>query len=194
MVVAGIPVGVGVSGGGVDQGLAPEMGKEEKKEKLALVYKGLICLGDLERYKEQYSDRARREKDGVKDKMRDEERYAKARMYYEVARGLIPSEGEFCGCRLNAERSGSAFNQLAVISTYTFDDLFCVYYYFRAVAVKQAFKNGEVILDKFLKKLHDRWRSGEQASVNVGGEGKSEVEEFKRDFLVVVATIYRRSG
>ena len=90
LVSVGIPVQDGMEG---DQGLAPAMGIEEKREKLALVYKGLICLGDLERYKEQYSDRVRRERDGRERPGRDQDDYARAKMYYEVARGLVPDDG-----------------------------------------------------------------------------------------------------
>lgn len=95
----GIPVQDGLEGGGggVENGVAPRLGVEEKREKLGLVYKGLICLGDLERYKEQYSERARRERDGGRDGGRGgggEERFRRAKMYYEVARGLQPDDGE----------------------------------------------------------------------------------------------------
>ena len=58
------------------------------------MYKGLICLGDLERYKEQYSDRARREGEGARERGgRGEERFGRAKTYYEVARGLQPDDG-----------------------------------------------------------------------------------------------------
>lgn len=88
---------------GVDAGLADshgaattEFSDEEKKDKVALVYKALICLGDIERYKEQYSDGYRREKiGGVRQKGDEvEERFGKARGYYDVARSLIPDDGE----------------------------------------------------------------------------------------------------
>jgi hypothetical protein len=94
--VLNIAVPDGFEGGGEDHGLAP-IGKEEAREKVALVYKALICLGDLERYKDQYGERARREREGIagKNLARDrDELYAKARTYYEVARGLLPDDGE----------------------------------------------------------------------------------------------------
>lgn len=86
----GIPVPGHVDGWGGDQGLAP-VGKEEAREKVALVYKALICIGDLQRYREQYG--------GPKmDKVRSktgEEVYGKAIDYYETARGLLPDDGTF---------------------------------------------------------------------------------------------------
>jgi len=88
-------VGVGIAVGDGVEGGAPAMGAEEKREKVGLVYKGLICVGDLERYREQYSDRGRRERKGGREREgRGEERFGTAKMYYEVARGLQPDDGE----------------------------------------------------------------------------------------------------
>ena len=68
---------------------------EERKDKLGLVYKALVCLGDLERYKEVYSERSRRQaQDKNAASARGEEKYGKAKAYYEAARGMIPSDGE----------------------------------------------------------------------------------------------------
>ena len=92
LAVLGIPTPDGVLGGGLEEGLAP-IGKEERSEKVTLVYKALICLGDLERYKEQYSDRYR---NGGRERIRNkagEEMFGKAMGYYEVARGLVPDDG-----------------------------------------------------------------------------------------------------
>lgn len=76
-----------------DPSLAPPMSREESEKKVAMVYKGLVYLGDLERYKEQYSDKARREaREGAVP--RDAERYARSITFYEVARGLQPDNGE----------------------------------------------------------------------------------------------------
>ena len=94
-----IPISDEVEGGGPDHGLAPDMGPEGKREKLGLIYKALICLGDLERYKEQYEDRVNREaREGKLSLSKLQERYNKAWSYYEVARALVPDDGE-CGRR-----------------------------------------------------------------------------------------------
>ena len=163
------------------------MSPEERREKLSMVYKALICLGDLERYREQYSDAARREaKEGKTTHSKLLQRYMKATTYYDVARGLVPDDG-------------SAFNQLAVIATYTGDNFSCVYYYFRALAIKNAFKNIDEILNKLLRKTFERWyekvhrrRQGEDGSED-GKEGDA-VEDCKSDLLVLVAILYRRAG
>mgnify|MGYP002718884119 CR=1 FL=1 len=175
-----------VPNGGPEEGLAPRMSFDERKEKLGLVYKALICLGDLERYKEQYDDKTRREvrdgKGGPQTKIQD--RFGKAWTYYEVARSLVPDDG-------------SAFNQLAVISTYLGDEFLCVYYYFRALSVKNAFKNIQEILDKFLRKVFERWIGKMQRRRRDDGQSGREEEErpeVEEDVLLLVAILYRRSG
>lgn len=68
----------------------PVLRPEEKREKLSLIYKALVFIGDLERYKEQYSDDVRLGRKPMA------ERFAKAKDYYEVARALMPDDGESC--------------------------------------------------------------------------------------------------
>jgi len=89
---------------------------DEALKKVGLVHKALVCLGDLERYKEQYgserdkqfgqSGRQGRRKGqpgelntvkatGIGSQEELGETYAKAKNYYEVARGLLPDNGEW---------------------------------------------------------------------------------------------------
>lgn len=82
---------------------------EEALKKVGLIHKALVCLGDLERYKEQYG--AERDKksngampdvglDGNGAKFDEEdagEVFGKAKKYYEVARGLLPDNGTCSG-------------------------------------------------------------------------------------------------
>jgi hypothetical protein len=78
------------------QGSAADLSSEEKKDKVALVYKALVCLGDIERYKEQYSDGYRRERMGGARPKGEEaaEKFGMAKAYYDVARALLPEDGE----------------------------------------------------------------------------------------------------
>lgn len=189
----GCPSVIENGNGGVEHGLAPPMSADERREKLGLVYKALICLGDLERYKEQYDERTRREaREGrPAQPMQLQEKYGKAWTYYEVARALMPDDG-------------SAFNQLAVISTYVGDEFCCVYYYFRAMAVRMAFKNIGQILDKFLGKLYERWAArvvrrrqglpGQDGEEQEPEESLDVTGEMKRDLLVLAAILFRRQG
>lgn len=104
---------------------------EQDPQKVSLIYKALVCLGDIERYKAQYprSD------------------FDRARAYYDAARIVNPHDG-------------AAFNQLAVIATYTGDDFSCIYYYFRSLQTKVPFKGANDILAKFLAKpgKQEGWR------------------------------------
>lgn len=90
LALVGVPVPAIAQEG--DPSLAPTLSREEAEKKLGLVYKGLICLGDLERYKEQYSERARRDaRDGMPPR---DAKFERAVMYYEVGRALQPDNGE----------------------------------------------------------------------------------------------------
>lgn len=163
----GIAADVGADG-------CPTLSREEEEKKLQLVYKGLICLGDLERYKEQYTERARRDaREGVAPKA---ERFDKAIMYYEVARGLQPD-------------NGTAFNQLAVIDGYVGQAFNCTYHYYRALAVRQPFPSGDVNLERVLKRAFDRWRAG-----GGGEKGEGEADRFRRDLLSACAILHLRAG
>jgi len=91
---------------------------------------------------------------------------------------------------------GVAFNQMAVISSYSSDNFLCVYHYFRALAVKLPFPGGEGNLERILKKIFDKWRNSHQDDARVTGEGisRDEVEELKKDFLVVLAILFLKTG
>ncbi|WWD05969.1 hypothetical protein V865_004054 [Kwoniella europaea PYCC6329] len=153
---------------------------QEKKDKLNLIYKGLICLGDLERYKEQYNSNNGNQKSNGKSG--SEEKFSEARKYYEVARSIQPDDG-------------AAFNQLAVISTYTSDSFSTIYYYFRASAIRNAFKGIHGILYEYLGKATERWRirrkeEKEEPSLESG----NEVKRWKEDMIVLVGILYLKAG
>ncbi|WVF66309.1 hypothetical protein IAT40_001049 [Kwoniella sp. CBS 6097] len=170
---------------------------QEKRDKLALVCKGLICLGDLERYKEQYKEpsksrrgRSNQGQGGVRDQ--DEEKFGAAKRYYEIARGLQPDDG-------------SAFNQLAVISTYQSNDFCTTYYYFRALAIRNAFKGADGILHKFFGKTFERWRARNKEKITKdedesggndeeGRVGRDEVQVWKEELVVLVGILYLKAG
>lgn len=89
--------------------------REETQKKLHLVHKALLCLGDISRYKELYGperERKRQErmlaagqplpskgkrngKAGPVARLKDsEERFARAKQYYRVAKGFLPDNGK----------------------------------------------------------------------------------------------------
>ncbi|KAA6424776.1 MAG: hypothetical protein FRX49_05443 [Trebouxia sp. A1-2] len=78
------------------------------------VYRCLICLGDIFRYETSVLQ-SQPKKD-----------WSAAAKHYRLAMSVYPS-------------GGNSYNQLAVLSTYSEDDLAAVYYYFRSLAVAKPF-------------------------------------------------------
>ncbi|WWC66953.1 uncharacterized protein I206_100860 [Kwoniella pini CBS 10737] len=156
------------------------IGEQEKKDKINLIYKGLICLGDLERYKEQYKEPIKLRKNN--GNLEINEKFNNAREYYEVARCIQPDDG-------------AAFNQLAVISTYLSDPFSTTYYYFRASAIKNAFKGIDGILYEYLGKATERWRAKRKEGKQVEeSEQLNEVKKWKDDIIVLVGVLYLKAG
>ncbi|ODO06491.1 hypothetical protein L198_01723 [Cryptococcus wingfieldii CBS 7118] len=127
------------------RGSTQSLSLAEKKTKLGLLYKGLICLGDLERYREQYKAPINGAGRRAQERVREGGRFEAAGRYYTAAWSLLPDDG-------------SAWNQLAVISTYIPSDFSTAYYYIRALSVRQAFRGAEEILQKFFSRMFDRGR------------------------------------
>lgn len=65
---------------------------QEKKDKIPLLYKGLICLGDLERYKEQYKQPANNNRH-AQERERRADKFEVAENYYLAAWSLMPDDG-----------------------------------------------------------------------------------------------------
>ena len=77
------------------------------------VYRCLLYLGDLARYRQLYSDEK-------------EKSYVESANYYRRAGTLLPSNGNF-------------LNQLAVLALYDKNDVYAVYYYCRSLLVQDPF-------------------------------------------------------
>lgn len=88
--------------------LNPSIRSKEAKYALMCVQRSIICLGDLERYREMIFGSA-----GLQQ--RD---YSQARLYYLKAMALAP-------------KSSRAYHQLAILAIYTRRRLDTCYYYFR---------------------------------------------------------------
>lgn len=65
---------------------------QEKKDKIPLLYKGLICLGDLERYKEQYKQPMNNNRH-AQERERQADKFEAAEEYYLAAWSLMPDDG-----------------------------------------------------------------------------------------------------
>ncbi len=93
------------------------------KEHISRTY---IFMGDLERYRELYN------RSGSKT-------WDKAKLWYEMAIGLVPS-------------NGAAHNQLAVVAMYTKQECVAAYQYTRSLMVSDPFKTAEMNLKNVYKK------------------------------------------
>lgn len=87
----------------------------EMKKGLIACHRCLIYLGDLARYKGLYGEGDSKNRD-----------YAAASSYYLQAASLLPS-------------SGNPHHQLAIVATYSGDEVVAVYRYFRSLAVDNPF-------------------------------------------------------
>lgn len=65
---------------------------QEKKDKIPLLYKGLICLGDLERYKKQYKQPVNNNRH-AQERERQADKFEVAEKYYLAAWRLMPDDG-----------------------------------------------------------------------------------------------------
>ncbi|WVO25198.1 uncharacterized protein IAS62_006588 [Cryptococcus decagattii] len=154
---------------------------QEKKDKILLLYKGLICLGDLERYKEQYKQPANNNRH-AQERERQADKFEVAENYYLAAWSLMPDDG-------------AAWNQLAVISTYIHNDFSTTYYYYRALAVKNAFQGADGILQRFFGRIFDKWRAKrKEGDGGEGGEMGDGVEKWKEEMVVLMAILYLKAG
>ncbi|KAL1921930.1 uncharacterized protein VTP21DRAFT_10572 [Calcarisporiella thermophila] len=108
-----------------------------KQRALLSCHKSLIFLGDLARYREQFSDRPRKN-------------FSNACEYYNQAHQLLPE-------------SGNPFNQLACIDSYHGDDFAALYHYFRSLTVKFPFTNARENVLLLFRKM-EKLSSGEVAN------------------------------
>ena len=161
---------------------------------LTTLAKALICLGDLARYREQYSEANGRPRPGNDQGPRRGGRnrrqaaeqtksrnYDKARMCYECARDLVPNEG-------------NASHQLAILASYQKDTFESLVHYYRAICVQVSYdpaaENMGNILSKFLDVWHTK-RGKAKASLE-DGNVRDQARTFKDD-VVLVHALWRRT-
>ncbi|KAG9080881.1 hypothetical protein FRC06_006034, partial [Ceratobasidium sp. 370] len=175
---------------------------EHRSNKLLAVFRVLIFLGDLARYREQYgthpnksnNENGRRPRGGRrgKDKNSDvppEKRYAKAEAFYLQAKLLLPDYG-------------NPFNQLAIVYSYQHDLFGAALNYYRALCVRRPFPTAKDNLIRTLGKClevdREMWRvrRAKEAEEGETGKEKSQSEnegpgdleaKFKQDVVLLHA-------
>ncbi|KAK4054561.1 hypothetical protein OIV83_001055 [Microbotryomycetes sp. JL201] len=154
---------------------------KQRSRALPLVHKALIYFGDLARYRELYSD-PHPTKEGAppgrkrgKSKLPDggdrTKNFTRAAECYHQARLLMPDDG-------------NPSNQLAVLSTYSNDNLSTAYHYYRALAVVTPFATARINLGKLFAKLVARWFAAD------GGEPDGDDGVKFRAAFVALQGIY----
>ncbi|KAG8690558.1 hypothetical protein FRC11_010745 [Ceratobasidium sp. 423] len=152
----------------------PPPSHEHRSNKLLVVFRALVYLGDIARYREQYgthpnkgnsepsakrSRGGRRGKGGGAEKL-NEKPFSKAEAFYIQARLLLPDYG-------------NPFNQLAIVYSYQHDFFGAALNYYRALCVRKPFPTAQDNLVRTLAKCleadREMWRERREQEAN--GEG-----------------------
>ncbi|XP_060550399.1 telomerase-binding protein EST1A [Pantherophis guttatus] len=130
-------------------GLAVRSKPLRKMVKYALIsaQRGLICQGDICRYREQGSDTAN---------------YGKARSWYLKAQHIAP-------------KNGRPYNQLALLAVYTRRKLDAVYYYMRSLAASNPILTAKESLTSLFEETKRKAEQLEQKSPSERGQRSKKV-------------------
>ncbi|KAL6959251.1 hypothetical protein U1Q18_041153 [Sarracenia purpurea var. burkii] len=151
----------------------------ELKKGLISCHRCLIYLGDLARYKGLYGD--------GESKMRD---FAAASSYYVQASSLWPS-------------SGNPHHQLAILASYSGDELVAIYRYFRSLAVDNPFTTARdnliIAFEKnrqsYSQLLGDAKAPVQKNPVRMAGKGRGKGEtKVPKDNRVEASVVKERAS
>lgn len=192
--------------------------REQRESRMSILSKALVCLGDIERYKEQYNEAGGRPRAGHEDGppavnpnnqkggrgrkggapppngapplLARLRDYQKARQCYQQARILLPQDG-------------NPAHQMAILASYQKDTFGSLVHYYRALCVRTPYDTAADNLGTVLTKALDAWRSRgakkekEREKEHLRGELPSmaprlRVEAFKEK-LIVLHALWRLS-
>jgi hypothetical protein len=161
--------------------------QSDRDQRIAILSKALVCLGDLSRYREQQGDTPKDAPNtskggrGGRHQSNGSARpptYSKSQELYECARSLNPD-------------IGNASHQLAIISNYQKDTFSAVYHYYRALCVRHPFETASENLQTVLSKALDAYLSkGDKSEeqVNASLTPKAQVESLKEKVVLLHAS------
>ncbi|KAG9313716.1 hypothetical protein JVU11DRAFT_6066 [Chiua virens] len=190
--------GIPDSSGGEESTPPPD--PTEHENRLAILSKAIVCLGDIARYRELYNEAGGRPKAGHEDSAIPAKRggrgnrggipgfdaiprarnYDKAIQCYEQARLLVPHEG-------------NPSHQLAILAFYQGDMFNSLFHYYRALCVRQPYdtasENVKKILNKALEQQAKRTKDGPQPTLPESAEvpPRLRVEYFKENVVFLHA-------
>lgn len=129
----------------------------QKEQKLVMLSKALVCLGDIARYREHYNEGGGRPRAG-KD-FHDDAKSARGRGGRRGAIELLPrprnySKAQECyeRARLLVPDVGNASHQLAILASYQQDPFGGVLQYYRAMCIKHPYETAASNLDSTLSR------------------------------------------
>lgn len=177
----------------------------ERHAMIAVMSKALVCLGDIERYKELYNEKGGRPRAGHEEgpsaaparggrgrrgggagappvpRMRN---YEKAQQCYEQARLLLPNDG-------------NPSHQLAILATYQRDTFGSLVQYYRSLCVRNRYEPASENMDSILAREWGSHKAKEaRRSRDAEAEGATEaapiaprlrVEAFKEKVIIMHA-------
>ncbi|KAI0768280.1 hypothetical protein BD413DRAFT_634063 [Trametes elegans] len=148
--------------------------REQRESRMAILSKALVCLGDIERYKEQYNESGGRPRAGHEDGppavlpngqkggrgrkptappppngaplLARMRDYHKAQQCYQQARLLVPQDG-------------NPAHQMAILASYQKDTFGSLVHYYRALCVRSPYDTAADNLGTVLSKALEAWRS-----------------------------------
>ncbi|KAI0364993.1 hypothetical protein BV20DRAFT_1056743 [Pilatotrama ljubarskyi] len=187
--------------------------REQRESSMAMLSKALVCLGDIERYKEQYNEAGGRPRAGHEDGppavtpgnqkggrgrkggaappngapplMARLRDYHKAQLCYQQARLLLPQDG-------------NPAHQMAILASYQKDTFSSLVHYYRALCVRSPYDMAADNLGTVLTKALDAWKARgakkekEREKEQARGDAPSmaprlRVEAFKEKLIVLHA-------
>ncbi len=168
----------------VDSPTSESVPSATKEKKLLFIHKCLISLGDLSRYREQFSESggrpkagtesgpparsgSRRHGGGASSRTRD---YSRASECYKQAKALIPSEG-------------NPSNQLAILALYGGDNFNALMHYYHALCARNPFVTSRDNLKQCLEKALQAYRKGNDDA----DQRENRVLIFQRDVVALHA-------
>lgn len=170
---------------------------EERESRLAILSKALICLGDIARYRELYTEsngrraghedgpgrRGRNRRGGAPDLGPRPRNYDKARQCYEQARMLVPYEG-------------NPSHQLAILSSYQKDSFSSLIHYYRALCVNQPYDTAAANLNTVLTKALEMWRQRTRRERDKSGSNEIQLPprvriDLFKERVVVLHALWR---
>jgi tetratricopeptide (TPR) repeat protein len=172
-----------------DDGQKFSLTQEQRETKLATWSKLLVCLGDIERYREQYNEsdgrpRAGHEEVGprrshrggkggaVHEHVPRPRNYSKAKIIYEQARKVMPDDG-------------NASHQLAILASYQKDVFSSLLHYYRSLCVRSPYVPASDNLSILLRRAMEQYQANRDKSSEQITLPRQRVDRFKEAMVVL---------